>query len=126
MTSYVGSEMELTMSMFATQADYWKARAEIAERALADLGVTPKEAAAGVARSKANQKDAERYRWLRHRTGASSGGFHNIYFPELPANWRQGSIAQHLDAAIDAEMAQTHNAPHNRQADGGTPLDCPS
>lgn len=28
--------MELTMSMFATQADYWEARAEIAELALAD------------------------------------------------------------------------------------------
>lgn len=48
--------------------------------------------------------DAERYQWLRHRTGASSGGFHNIYLPELPANWQQGSIAQHLDAAIDAAM----------------------
>jgi hypothetical protein len=29
--------MELTMSMFATQADYWKARAEQAEKRLAEL-----------------------------------------------------------------------------------------
>lgn len=29
--------MELTMSMFATQTDYWKARAELAEKRLAEL-----------------------------------------------------------------------------------------
>lgn len=29
--------MELTMSMFATQADYWKARSELAEKRLAEL-----------------------------------------------------------------------------------------
>ena len=28
--------MELTMSMFATQADYWQARAELAEAVVAD------------------------------------------------------------------------------------------
>lgn len=32
--------MELTMSMFATQADYWKARAEQAERTLSDVANT--------------------------------------------------------------------------------------
>ena len=35
--------MELSMSMYATSEDYWKARAELAE------------------------KDAERYRWLREQ-----------------------------------------------------------
>lgn len=29
--------MELTMSMFATQADYWKARAELAETSVQEL-----------------------------------------------------------------------------------------
>ncbi len=37
--------MELTMSMFATQADYWKARAELAETTVAEtaeaLGCKP-------------------------------------------------------------------------------------
>lgn len=37
--------MELTMSMFATQADYWKARAELAETTVAEtaeaLGCRP-------------------------------------------------------------------------------------
>ena len=40
-------------------------RLGIAERAIADLGLTPTEAKAGVARSKANKIDAERYRALR-------------------------------------------------------------
>lgn len=30
-------DMELTMSMFATQTDYWKARAELAERTLGEV-----------------------------------------------------------------------------------------
>ena len=40
MTAQLGgmeTTMELSMSMFATQADYWKARAERAEKELADL-----------------------------------------------------------------------------------------
>ena len=56
--------MDLTMSMFATQADYWKARADLAE-------VTVRETAAALGCKPDNEamlaaaQDAVRYRWLR-------------------------------------------------------------
>ena len=87
------------MSMFATQADYWKSLAKIAERALDDLGVTPAEARACVERSKANQNDAERYRILRR-------GQHWSVIDGIGDTLR----ADVLDAAIDAAMAIPPNA----------------
>ena len=57
-------KMELTMSMFATRADYWKARADLAEQTMYEtaeaLGCKPDNEAMLVA-----AKNAERYRWLR-------------------------------------------------------------
>lgn len=56
------------------------------------------------------RRDAERYRWLRHRTGAvrAPNGIQEFKFPALwdtEANLLKGSVAQHLDAAIDANLA---------------------
>ena len=57
--------MELTMSMFATRADYWKARADLAEQTMHEtaeaLGCKPDNEAMLVA-----ARNAERYRWLRN------------------------------------------------------------
>ena len=58
--------MDLTMSMFSTPADYWKARSDLAEETVretaAALGCKPdNESMLAAAR------DAERYRWLRQR-----------------------------------------------------------
>ncbi len=99
--------MDLTMSMYATSEDYWKARAEAAERALADLGVTPEEARAGAARSKANQRDAERYRWLREQgdgrcTEKDGYGGQTLKMGDC------------LDAAVDAAMT-LHNPTAKRR-----------
>lgn len=55
-------------------------------------------------------KDAERYRWLRANTRGQSDRRGRQEFempdPHPVANIMQGSVAQHLDKAIDAAMAQ--------------------
>lgn len=55
-------------------------------------------------------KDAERYRWLRSRTQGLRGSYPKDLCFLLPqvlpvGNIMQGSVAQHLDEAIDAAIA---------------------
>lgn len=45
--------MDLSMSMFASTADYWKARAELAEKSLADLQAEIERLRAALARAEA-------------------------------------------------------------------------
>lgn len=61
--------MELTMSMFATQDDYWKARSGLHEGTVAEVANElncPADNEVLLAEIAALKKDAERYRWLRH------------------------------------------------------------
>ena len=105
------------MSMFATSADYWKARAELAEATVHEtaheLGCEPDnelmlEAAHGL------KADADRYRWLRAHTHAtrSSTGRQVFALPTpCPAghDLMRGSVAEHLDDCIDRDMALMPN-----------------
>lgn len=56
------------------------------------------------------RKDAERYRWLRANTHGEQDARGRQEFcmpdPHPQANIMRGSVAQHLDAAIDAEMLE--------------------
>lgn len=100
--------MELAMSMFATQADYWRARSELAEATVQEtareLGCEPDnelmlEAAHGL------KTDAERYRWLRDRLMAcdwdymATGDTALIFTvpPEL-------TVSADCDATVDSAM----------------------
>ena len=58
--------------------------------------------------------DAARYRWLRHRTAGlrDNEGRQYFSFPSMfglrpVGDLMRGSVGQHLDAAIDAAMADT-------------------
>ena len=54
-------------------------------------------------RAREVEADARRYHVMRDKVcGSPMGHFSFVMFPALPANWRQGSIAQHFDAALDA------------------------
>lgn len=75
--------------------------------ALADIGMTPAEARAGVQRSRENKRDAERYRWLRNE--------HDVDLPVGRISWKRGSARESsewvnlidgddLDRHIDAAM----------------------
>lgn len=92
--------MELTMSMFATQADYWKARAELAETTVCEtaaaLGCEPDNE-----EMLAAAKNVERYRLLRR-------GQHWSVIDGIGDTLR----ADALDAAIDAKLA-LHNVGAN-------------
>lgn len=81
-----------------------KRRAETAEQALADLGMTPEEARAGVERSNANRRDAERYRFLRaeNEKPYEDGGWFVGLDSEDGGDW----IGCDLDAAIDSAMTK--------------------
>lgn len=91
--------MQLTMSMFATQADYWKARSGLLEETVsevaAELGCEADNEVmcATIAKLK---EDAERYRWLREQ-------------PMYPI-WKGVAAAGDRDAVIDILMAETPNA----------------
>ena len=102
--------MDLTMSMFSTQADYWKSRADLAE-------ATVRETASALGCKPDNEvmlaaaQDAVRYQKLRAlvRGERHLGTGHNLgfAFPSRfdlppPGNIMRGNVAQHLDAAIDA------------------------
>jgi hypothetical protein len=70
-----------------------------------------------VAESLALHRDAERYRWLRENTHGEADARGRQEFcmpdPHPQSNIMRGSVAQHLDAAIDAEikmMAETKAA----------------
>jgi hypothetical protein len=56
-----------------------------------------------------NQADAERYRWLRTHTHGERDAAGRAEFcmpnPMPRSNIMRGSVAQHLDAAIDADIA---------------------
>lgn len=104
--------MELAMSMFATSADYWKARAELAEATVhetaRELGCEPDnelilEAAHGL------KADAARYRWLRSDDIDVPHGQREIcvYREHLPFADEPDEllIESALDDAIDAAMS---------------------
>jgi hypothetical protein len=76
-----------------------EAECEALRTALADLGVTPEEAKAGAERSRANKRDAERYRWLRSHPEAVcvTVPIHGDWIP---------AISEQLDAAVDAAMGK--------------------
>jgi sarcosine oxidase delta subunit len=75
--------MSMSMSMYASSAEYWKEQAE------------------------ANEKDAERYRWVRNSKNGSalSAGVHISTCDEYPnfeeVDWCCGA---ELDSLIDNEM----------------------
>jgi hypothetical protein len=56
------------------------------------------------------QKDAERYQYIRHTVGANYGKVDNysFTFPWLntKVNLMQGSVAGHLDKAVDKAMSE--------------------
>jgi hypothetical protein len=63
------------------------------------------------ARLEAAERDAARYRWLRAGTTAGrslpgSPASFNVRHVRAPADVMRGSVAQHLDAAIDAATSQ--------------------
>jgi len=95
-------EMErmLRAELAASQAECERMRG-----ALSDLGVTADEARAGVERSRANKRDAERYRWLRNQLWETA----SLCVVENPKRaLRLGSYCprgEYLDAAIDAALA---------------------
>lgn len=99
--------MELTMSMFATQADYWKARSGLHEGTVAEVAmeigcVADNEVL--LAEIAALKKDAERYRWLRG----------NPTWIGYDADYRPDEV----DAVIDSAM-KTPNANMNGLAPKG-------
>jgi hypothetical protein len=59
--------------------------------------------------------DARRYRWLRNRTRGVRDSRGRMEFdmpdPHPLGNIMQGSVAQHLDAAIDAALDQMKDTP---------------
>ena len=70
------------------------------ERRIAEL---ERKLAAKTAECEALRKEAERYRWLLDRIGATrTGGFFIADWPSTEADLMKGSVAGHLDAAIDA------------------------
>ncbi len=73
--------MELTMSMFATQADYWKARAELAERTVVEtakeLGCAPDNEAMLI--------QANRMRTVLQEAVGGMGGSYAIWAPKARA-----------------------------------------
>ena len=97
--------MDLTMSMFATQADYWKARADLAE-------VTVRETAAALGCKPDNEamlaaaQDAVRYRWLRDTATTCRAVQLVQWMPDK------------MDAKIDAEMAPRRAALSDAQRHG--------
>jgi len=69
------------------------------ENLKAEVGVTDEL----LRENEALRKDAERYRWLLDRIGATRiGGFFIADWPSTAADLMEGSVAGHLDAAIDA------------------------
>lgn len=65
-------------------------------------------------RLEAAEKDAARYRWLQYRTAGLRDNEGRAYFsfPSMfglrpVSDIMRGSVAQHLDAAIDAAMKDT-------------------
>ena len=96
--------MQVSMSMFASSADYWKFRAELAETTVREtaeaLGCEPdNEAMLDAA------QDAARYRWLRSTTNwASNSSGERIDVRNSPELW---------DSAIDAAIARAALLPDN-------------
>ena len=91
--------MELSMSMFASSADYWKCRAELAETTVREtaetLGCEPDNEAMLAA-----AQNAKRYEWLRNSDWDCFDsrwlGAHDVY----------GQDPDELDVLIDAKMAE--------------------
>ena len=91
--------MELSMSMFASSADYWKFRAELAETTVREtaeaLGCEPdNEAMLDAA------QHAKRYAWVRN---SDWDCFDSRW---LSAHDVYGQGPDELDALIDAKMAE--------------------
>ena len=95
--------MELTMSMFADSAEYWKVRAEMAEMTVKEtaeaLGCEPDNEAMLAAAD-----CVKRYRWLLARLEA-----YDCDGPALVVSWPAGSAFafDSPDVSIDAAMAAT-------------------
>lgn len=65
-------------------------------------------------------QDAERYRFLRMHTFAlRNSGFHQFSFPQVAqrgVNLFRGSVAQHLDAAVDAARLAAPSHPNDKES----------
>lgn len=92
----------LTAEEAAAELRRLEAECEQLRQALADLGVTPDEAKAGVERSRANRLDAARYRWMKQ------------WVVQIPPGWERIG----WDAAIDAAMkeAKAHGWTFSKEA----------
>ena len=86
--------MDLTMSMFSTQADYWKARADLAEATVREtasaLGCKPDNEVMLVA-----AQDAVRWRWARA----------NVIILDDFSYYIDNEVEQFVDAQIAAASA---------------------
>jgi hypothetical protein len=80
------------------------------ERLRDALGYTQGQTNQAVTENEALRKGAERYEWIRAGTsaGRDSQGFQQFNLPFLVPqdNLMRGSVAQHLDKAIDAAMKE--------------------
>lgn len=104
-TADMYEELNLQRMLAADEIERLQKQVAIAEQALADLGVTPAEAKAGVERSNANKKDAERYRWLRAKV--CNAVLHGVF--DTVSVTRESAPGE-LDAALDAAMAEAMHA----------------
>ena len=93
--------MDLTMSMFATPADYWKARADLAE-------LTVRETAAALGCKPDNEvmlaaaQDAVRYRF-----GVSLDAMQRMNFHAAYESWNGEDGPEGFTAALDAAIAES-------------------
>ena len=89
--------MELTMSMFATQADYWRARSGLHEGTVTavamEIGCVADNEVL-LAEIAALKKAADRYRWLRE----------NPTWIGYDSDYRADEVDAVIDAVIDAAM----------------------
>ena len=94
--------MKLSMSMFASSADYWKFRAELAETTVREtaqaLGCEPDNEAMLEA-----AQDAARYRWLRAR--AYKDGATLAIDVAVIDDVAIGDFGEFIDATADAAIA---------------------
>lgn len=102
--------MELTMSMFATQADYWRARSGLHEGTVTavamEIGCVADNEVL-LAEIAALKKAADRYRWLRE----------NPTWIGYDSDYRADEVDAVIDAVIDAAM-KPPNAQVQRDSGG--------
>ena len=99
-------EILAAAEMQLRNGNYWQVARKLEAAALLARDYAMAQSPSAERELDALRKDAERYRWLRERTGGEWERFALPTVPLLPkVNIMCGSVAQHLDDAIDAVMA---------------------